>query len=84
MLGRAVGMHWLALVRDVLALGYRSDDIFICIKDRGRMRQDIFFLPVGTLHNDFHALHRFTGFQRDRHRASRERNIPAIGRKYFP
>lgn len=28
MLGRAIGMHWLALVRDVLALGYRAADIF--------------------------------------------------------
>jgi hypothetical protein len=28
MLGRAIGMHWQALVRDVLALGYRKDDMF--------------------------------------------------------
>jgi hypothetical protein len=28
MLGRAVGWHWLSLVRDVLALGYRREDIF--------------------------------------------------------
>lgn len=27
MLGRAIGMHWLALVRDVLALGFRRSDI---------------------------------------------------------
>ncbi len=28
MLGRAIGMHWQALVRDVLALGYRVADMF--------------------------------------------------------
>lgn len=28
MLGRAIGMHWHALVRDVLALGYRASDMF--------------------------------------------------------
>lgn len=27
MLGRAIGMHWLALVRDVLASGFRAADI---------------------------------------------------------
>lgn len=28
MLGRVIGDHWHALVRDVLALGYRTDDMF--------------------------------------------------------
>jgi len=27
MLGRVIGQHWLPLVRDVLALGYRAEDI---------------------------------------------------------
>ncbi len=28
MLGQVIGTHWHALVRDVLALGYRADDMF--------------------------------------------------------
>lgn len=28
MLGRVIGEHWQALVRDVLALGYRTEDMF--------------------------------------------------------
>ena len=33
MLGRAIGMHWHALVHDVLRLGYRASDILTTLRN---------------------------------------------------